>query len=356
MQQLTKKHLSVFIGAMISFATLAIILCLPHLSYAATGTLGTESPYVYCTYKDADGKVVDGNNLEAGTYEISFNISGMSSAAVIQVTASYTDTLTLDGTSVSQLSDTDTNFSSMGYLASEGNIVFGYVSNEDGTSAISTDGTALFTISATFSQACDAESVIQVATDPNLTFAIADYGDGYNDEYALVDSFDGYTGNLYLMTCDVTPSLGCDITGQIMIATDITGTETTAGIVGINVAVQKDGATVAEAVTDENGNYTLSAVPAGEYTMIISGESTVDREVTLIVTASKAVDPVGVVICDYNKDLSFNSADSLTYAQAMITYNVYADFTADGSVNSSDTMIYSKFLGNTVSYADVTLQ
>ncbi|MDD6728440.1 MAG: carboxypeptidase-like regulatory domain-containing protein, partial [Eubacteriales bacterium] len=323
---------------------------------AAEGTLGTESPYIYCTYTDADGNSADGNNLSAGTYKVTFNIKDMASAAVIQLTVSYADTVSVDSSTVTQLSDADTNFSSMGYLASDGNIVFGYVSNEDGASALNAEGTALFSIDMTFSQACDAADVITISSDPNLTFATADYGDGYDDEYALVDAFDGYNGSLYLMTADVSPASSFDISGQITIATDITGASTTIGIVGINVSVLKDGSTVAQATTDENGNYTLSAVPAGEYTMLISGDTTVDREVTLIVTESKTVDSVGIVVCDYNRDLYFNSYDTVTFVKGLNEYNVYCDLNGDDYVNSYDTLVFINFLDKTINYDDVTLQ
>lgn len=356
MQKSTKRDYSILFAVLIAVSALALFLCLPLSAYAATGTLGTEAPHIYCTYKDSDGNTVDGNKLTAGTYEATFNIKDMTSAAVIQVTASYTDAVTVDSSTVKQLSDADTNFSSMGYLASDGNIVFGYVSNADGTSAITPDGTTLFSINMTFSQDCDAADVVTISSNPNLTFAIADYGDGYSDEYSLVDSDETYNGNLYLMTADVTPASSYDISGQIKIATDITGTSTTVGIVGINVSVLKDGSAIAEATTDKNGNYTLTAVPAGEYTMLISGESTVDREVTLIVSESKTVDSVGIVICDYNKDRGFNALDSLTFSQSMSEYYVYADFNGDGGINSLDAITFTSFIAKTVSYADVTLQ
>lgn len=356
MQKSTKRDYSILFAALIAILAFSVFLCLPLSAQAAEGPLGTESPYIYCTYTDADGNSADGNNLSAGTYKVTFNIKDMASAAVIQLTASYADTVSVDSSTVTQLSDADTNFSSMGYLASDGNIVFGYVSNEDGASALSAEGTALFTIDMTFSQACDAADVITISSDPNLTFATADYGDGYDDEYALVDAFEGYNGSLYLMTADVSPASTFDISGQIKIATDLTGTDTTVGIVGINVSVLKDGSTVAQATTDENGNYTLSAVPAGEYSMLISGDTTVDREVTLIVTESKTVDSVGIVICDYNKDLKFNTNDTVVFSTALSNYYVYADLNGDAKVNTNDSVVYSRFLNNTVTYADVTLQ
>lgn len=356
MQKYAKRDYSIFFAVLLAVTALVLFLCLPLSAKAAAGTLGTESPYIYCTYTDADGNAADGNNLTAGTYDVTFNIRDMASAAVIQVTAYYDDSVTVDSSEVSRLSDADTNFSSMGYLASDGNIVFGYVSNADNTSALNSEGTPLFTLKMTFALDCDAADCITISSNTNMTFALADYGDGYSDEYALVDDDDNYDGNLYLMTADVSPEMGYDISGQIKISTDLTGTDTTVGIVGINVSVLKDGTAIAETVTDENGNYTLASVPAGEYTMLISGESTVDRKVTLIVSESKTVDSVGIVICDYNKDLKFNSNDTIVFSTALSEYYVYADMNGDAKINTNDSVVYMKFLNNTITYADVILQ
>lgn len=356
MTNILKRYSVYILGALLVPLTLAIFVCLPQTVSAAPGTLGTESPEYYCTYQDADGNSVDGNNLSAGTYKVTFNIKGMASASVLQVTASYNNTVTVDTSTVTQVSDTDTNFSTMGYVAADGNIVFGYVSNSSDASLLNAQGTELFSLNMAFSQQCDAADVITISSNPNHTFALADYSEGYNDEYALVDTYEGYPGSLYLMSADVSPSMGYDITGQVKIATDLTGTETTVGIIGINVSVTKDGVEIASAVTDENGTYTLTAIPAGEYKMTISGESTVDREVTLVVSSAKTVDAVGVVICDYNRDVIFNSNDTMVFAKAIVEYNVYSDFNGDKIVNSNDVFYFAKFLGKAVTYADVTLQ
>ena len=47
--------------------------------------------------------------------------------------------------------------------------------------------------------------------------------------------------------------------------------------------------------------------------MLISGETTVDRKVTLVVSESKDVGSVGVVICDYNKDELINGTDYMSF-------------------------------------------
>ena len=216
----------------------------------------------------------------------------------------------------------------------------------------------LATFSVAFANKCDASNVISVSTSPNETFVLTDYNDGLKDEYALVNQADDYDGSLYLMACDVSPKgPGCDITGKIAIATSLDGSQYNKGIGNINLTVKAaDGSAVATAVTDSNGDYTLADIPVGEYTMLISGETTIDRKVTLIVSESKTVDTVAVCICDYNHDSDVDSLDTLDFLTAFNNYNVTCDFNGDGIVDAIDTLTYLTFFGNKIQYSNVTLQ
>jgi hypothetical protein len=90
--------------------------------------------------------------------------------------------------------------------------------------------------------------------------------------------------------------------------------------------------------------------------MLISGPTTIDREVTLVVSESKTVDSVGIVVCDYNIDSLIDAADMIDFSVAFTgKYNVYADFNGDKLVDASDMVVFSIFFGNTVQYNDVTL-
>lgn len=349
-------------------AFLAAMMCfisLPLVSNAETGTLGSESPEIYCTYAQ-DGVAVDGNELTAGTYDVSFVLSGVKSLSVVQITATYDESVVTAASAPSySISDSaDLAMDSMGYILSGGNIVLGFVSENVDCSSVSEEEQILATVSMTFASDCDAADYITVSQDPNLTFLQVDYGDGYDDQYALVDSYPGYDGNLYLMSCDVTPVVIPEYTvnGQIKIATDLTGTTTTVGIVGITVTVEKDGETIASAVTDENGYYTLPDVPVGEYTMTFSGPTTIDRTVTLSVSTDKAVDrtvtvdSVGIVICDYNKDTVINVTDKVVFAVAYSdAYDVYCDFNGDAIVNAADKSVFGAFYGQTIEYSNIVL-
>lgn len=344
---------------------MTIFIGLPIVSNAETGTLGTESPEIYCTFSQ-DGELVDGNELTAGTYDVSFVISGVKNLAVVQITATYDDSMVTVASAPSySISDDEAfPFHTIGYKNENSTIITGFISGNDDCTAISSDGQVLTTISMTFASDCDAADYITADQDPNHTFVQVDLNDSTSDQYALVDSYPGYSGNLYPMSCDVTPVITAEYTvnGQVLIATDTTGTNTTAGIIGITVTVEKDGLIIAQAVTDENGYYTLPDIPVGEYTITFSGSTTVDRAGTLTVSSDKAVDSVvtldsvGIVICDYNKDGAFNAIDVAVFSGSFSgEYNVYCDLNADKGVNAIDAAVFSGIFGKTVAYDDLTL-
>ena len=354
-----KKRIGAVIGTLTFLVLIALFVCLPNTSYGAT--IGSEKPNIYCTYTDSDGKQYDGDELPAGTYDVNFYLEGVSELSVVQVTAKYSADATVDTAAQSLLSDEVTGISSMGTITQNSNLVFGFVSDSDSCSAINSDGTLLATFSVAFANKCDASNVISVSTSPNKTFVLTDYNDGLKDEYALVNQADDYDGSLYLMTCDVSPKgPGCDITGKITIATSLDGGASDTGISGINLTVKTaDDSTVATAVTDSNGDYTLADIPAGEYKMLISGETTIDRTVTLVVSESKDVSSVSIAICDCNHDGSIDGLDKLSFYEAFSggaeDYNLYCDFNKDNAIDGLDKLTFFTFFGNEVKYADVTL-
>lgn len=362
-----KKHSSNFLLVVLAFAaTLFLLISLPMVSYAETGTLGDETPEIICTYEQ-NGVCVDGNELTAGTYDVNFILRGVKNLSVLEVTAFYDEEQVAVESSPTYLisNNADNSVESMGCVLSGGNIVFGFVSTNEDCSSLSGEEVIIATVKMTFNSDCDAESYIQISENPHFTFAQVDYNDGYDNEYAPVASYPDYNGNLYLMSCDVTPAMisGYDINGKIEIATDVTGTDTTVGIVGITVKVEKDGETVAQAITDETGNYTLAALPEGEYTMTISGPTTIDRKATLIVSADRAenavidVGSVGIVICDYNKDNNINATDDFVFGNSYsgIEYSVYCDFNGDAKVNATDDFVFGNFYGKKVDYKIIVL-
>lgn len=370
----SKKAMSVLLGAVTLFVMLLLFVCLPSTVSAAAGTLGTESPEIYCTYTNAEGTEVDGNVLEPGTYNVSFKLKDMANASVIQVTAAYGEGVTLADKPISLLSDTVTDITSEGYVISNGSIVFGFVSNNDGTSIIKTGEEdvilAIFTV--TFAEACDAADVITVSTNPNNTFALADYADGYNDEYALDTEFAGYNGVLYPMTCDVTPTLsvGYSVSGSIVVMTNSSGDTAGTAVSGeytLDVYSDVDRTQLVTSVTtvesvDENNkktnSFVIDSLEAGTYYATLSGQYAISRnDITIIVSDSDIVAPaIPTIVCDYNKDAKITGIDAITvYSDATGAQSAYCDLNGDGKVTGIDAItVYScAASGN---YDSITIQ
>lgn len=365
MQKSLREHGSLIMGALILFVALGLFLCLPLSVQAATGTLGTETPYIYCTYTNSEGKEVDGNKLDAGTYKVTFNIKDMTSASVLQVTASYAETVTVDSSTVVQLTDTNTDFSSMGYLASDGNIVFGYVSNANDTSALTVEGTALFSLDVTFAEACDAADVITITSDPNLTFALADYGDGYEDEYAIdIDEATSYPGNRYQMLSDVSPESGHTVSGSIVVMTDATGATLGSSAYGeYTVDVYSDLersslVTSTTTINNEKNLFTLEGLADGTYYATISSTYAIPRNVTIVVNGADIdAGDIPVICCDYNTD-STVTADDVKYvygAAATGTLKEYCDLNSDGIASADDAKVVYAFAASS-SYKDLVIE
>lgn len=149
------------------------------------------------------------------------------------------------------------------------------------------------------------------------------------------------------------PPVGDTITisGTVMIATDKTGTSTTRGIVGINVCV--GGEVVATSAAD--GTFT-AVVPKGTTELTFTGDTTIDRTVTLSGTADVTGAVVPIVICDYNRDKLINVTDRTVFAGALSgTYNVYCDLNGDGLVNATDRTVFAGLYTQTVAYNPLAL-
>ena len=143
------------------------------------------------------------------------------------------------------------------------------------------------------------------------------------------------------------------ISGTVMIATDTTGTAYTAGIVGINVCV--GGEVVATSAAD--GTFT-AVVPKGTTELTFTGDTTIDRTVTISGTADVTGAVVPIVICDYNRDGDINATDDFVFGNSYgvaDNYNVYCDFNGDGDVNATDDFVFGNFYGKAVVYDALAL-
>jgi hypothetical protein len=147
------------------------------------------------------------------------------------------------------------------------------------------------------------------------------------------------------------PSNTITVSGTITIATNVDGTQGTAGIVGINVMV---GDTIV-ATSAEDGSFTAQ-VPIGTTELTISGSTTVDRTVTLSGTVDVKDVVIPICICDYVKNGVINAYDKTVFNNAFNgEYNVYCDLIPNNVINAYDKTVFNTFLNNTVVYADLSL-
>lgn len=142
------------------------------------------------------------------------------------------------------------------------------------------------------------------------------------------------------------------VSGTINIATNLDGTQSSAGIGGIDILA--NGVVVATSASD--GTFTAN-VPVGTTELTIHRDKvTVDRTVTLSGNSDISGVKIPVAICDYNGDNLINSTDFMTFVSAYTgEYNVYCDFNGDNVVNSTDYMTFVSFYNNTVDYVPLAL-
>lgn len=369
MHSLTEKKWAMPIAFTVSlFAMLVLFVCLPHTVFAQANTLGSETPEIICTYTDSNGNEVAGKDLTAGTYDVGFVVKGASAISVTQVTVTYTDVATVASTPVSLLSDTDTFFASEGYVIGDGNIVFGFVSNNTDTSAVDPEGTVLAVFSVTFASDCSADDVFAISDNPNLTFILADYADGYEDEYALVGEFDGYTGQLWPMYANVMPELvvGHTVSGSVVIMTDNAGSTLGKPVKGEytldiysdsnrtdlirsiqTVESTEEGVTTNSFVIDSlNSNTTYYATLSGGFALTRD-------DITIIVGDEDiAAQPIPLIVCDFNKDKNVTAADA-TYI--FTNSDVLYDLNGDGVVTAADVSVVFVCSGSK-GYSAITIE
>lgn len=142
------------------------------------------------------------------------------------------------------------------------------------------------------------------------------------------------------------------VSGTINIATNLDGTQSSAGIGGIDILA--NGVVVATSASD--GTFTAN-VPVGTTELTIHRDKvTVDRTVTLSGNSDISGVKIPVAICDYNGDNLINGTAFMTFVSAYTgEYNVYCDFNGDNVVNGTDYMTFVSFYNNTVDYVPLAL-
>ena len=142
------------------------------------------------------------------------------------------------------------------------------------------------------------------------------------------------------------------VSGTINIATNTDGTQSSAGIGGIDILA--NGVVVATSASD--GTFTAN-VPVGTTELTIHREkATVDRTVTLSGNSDISGVKIPVVICDYNSDNVFDISDYMTFMDAYSNvYALYCDLNGDNVIDISDYMTFASFINKTVVYVPLAL-
>jgi hypothetical protein len=376
MKATSKKFFFVLLSTLFVFSML-----FPVSVYAdnPNSTLGTETPYMYCAFLDANGKQVDGNALPSGDYTVDVIVADMANASILQFTASYDSSVITAHSVTRTIADDAQSNVSLGGIKDENDIlVIALASENDNYTALDADcGTSIATLAVTIDAGegtIDFEDYFTFSNDPDLTFLEADYADGYNDAYVTdVNAETAY--NTYLMIADASPEF-LSISAKVVIATSLDGEAGEDGIGGISIYSDVNSEPIATTASD--GTFT-ALVPRGTKKLVITNHSfengvhsadsegcTIDREVTL--GGKQSVNYQGVIpiiVCDYNGDGLVSPADKQTFSRAYgattsdSNYNVYCNLNADNLVSSADNQILNRFMGKvnkSYAYPDKTLE
>lgn len=360
--------------SLLTFLIMLIAIMLVSFSHAtiASAAQAEATPKIYCTYTDVNGDDVDGNKLTAGTYKINFVAEGFEKLSVVQLTATVSEGAAVNSID-SLLSDTSSDLASMGTVNSGRNLVFGFVPDTDNNGMSVSGAVTLATVSMTFDSACDAADYISVSSNPNLTFVSTDYSLENNDEYALVDTFEGYNGVLTLMECDVTPSMpvtGHSVSANLVVMTDGAGNTDNVPVYGeYTVDVYSDEARTnlvtsvksQNIVLDENkfNTFVIDGLDDGTYYVTISSDYSMTRsDITIIVDGKDITGTaIPIVACDYDKNNAVDSLDAVTiYKQAAEGGSLYADLDGNNVVDSLDAIVVYVIASESIVYNPITIQ
>ncbi len=141
------------------------------------------------------------------------------------------------------------------------------------------------------------------------------------------------------------------VSGKVLIATNVDGTESSTGVAGIDVIA--NGEVVATSAAD--GSFTAT-VPVGTTSLTVHRQNvTIDRTVTLTGTKDISNVEIPVCICDYNGDGVIDGLDKLTFYTAFSggsnAYDLYCDYNKDNAIDGLDKLTFFTFYGKTVEYA-----
>ncbi|MBR2101032.1 MAG: hypothetical protein IJ927_06970, partial [Eubacterium sp.] len=142
------------------------------------------------------------------------------------------------------------------------------------------------------------------------------------------------------------------VTGKITIAEDREGASGSKGIGGIEIKMGDE----VVGVSAEDGTFEIKVPKGTPVGLTITGESTVDRNITINGDADVSDINIPIIICDYVKDGLIDYRDAGAFVDKLpkdVEYYVYADLNGDKQINYLDAGAFVDFIGKTaIQYAD----
>lgn len=167
----------------------------------------------------------------------------------------------------------------------------------------------------------------------------------------------------------VTPifeSTGVNVTASLVIATDNKGTTANSGVTGqYTITLYEQGTENMVGtpqvfdLTAEANSFTLEAVPAGTYDMVISSDFAMSRTVTLIVGSSDITGPaIPMIVCNYNGDTGISANDALAvYAEAAAgTNDQRYNLNGDTGISANDALLVYACAAGAIDMPEITIQ
>ncbi|MBR1761999.1 MAG: hypothetical protein IJ731_01360 [Eubacterium sp.] len=333
-----KKITKLFITAL----SFILIISLMPFSVLAEDGMGSESPVIRAVFRNEDGETAEGDFLTAGNYTVDLTLSGMAAVSAFEITADY---IGIDINSVSTIADNNDGFKCGGIKNEDNSFVVILASTGENNTPIS-DGEAMVTMQVTVNADGDFADFFVVNEDPELTFVQSSYEYGFQAAY-VCNSNEATSIYYPTLSYDMSPDLSVKtitVTGTVTVSQDREGSSGLVGIGGIKVCL--DGEEIAETASD--GSFT-AAVPKGTTELTVTGNTIIDRTVTLSGESDVENVNIPVVMCDYAQDGVVNYRDAASfvgYLDEGADYYVYADMNGDGDVNFRDAAVFVDFIAD----------
>jgi hypothetical protein len=338
-----------------------IIAAMPFTASAEAVPLGEESPFISTQFFNSNNEEVDGNSLAAGqTYTVNFVLSDISSVAIFNMTANYTDDINI--TQVRSIADVENSgFEYGGYKKDEDSNTFVIViSTVNNTTYTELDGdTVMVTLTVEVNTDGDFADFFDLSTDRNHTFIIANLQEGNESAY-VYKTCEQTATDFPSLDYDMSPSSSVTVTGAVKVSKNIAGTtyEAFSSVKNATVnAVDANGEVLATTTTDIEGKFSIET-PSGAVALKISKYCVPERTITLSGNEVTDYPVIPVVAVDYDGSGTFNAPDKAAFNTKFAAKDDDADLDGSGTPNAGDKGVMTQFsIGArfTGAYDDMTL-